>query len=106
MIKMRNPWASELYHGPWCDDCDEWNTTGADTVTRTAADDGVFFMDLDTYMTTFDVTHFTRDTSEAGWSEDHFLMLDDNTQRENPGSFFYCGSECTKHKLKIRSDVD
>ena len=25
LVKMRNPWASELYFGPWKDGGNEWN---------------------------------------------------------------------------------
>ena len=24
LVRLRNPWGAEQYHGPWCDSCDEW----------------------------------------------------------------------------------
>ena len=24
LVKLRNPWGSETYKGPWCDSCHEW----------------------------------------------------------------------------------
>ena len=32
-------------------------------------------------------------------------MLDDNSAAERPGSFPWCGAECTRHKLTFKSSV-
>lgn len=103
---MRNPWASELYTGSWCDGCVEWDSVSDSDKAELGyehADDGVFFMPIDLYHETFDNTHFSRDIHD--WSNDYFLMLDDNSQADNPGDFYYCGAECTKHNLTITTDV-
>jgi len=77
-VKMRNPWASEKYHGVWSDGSSEWNSVTAEDIATagyTEDDDGVFFMPLSLFYTTFTYTHFTHDTT--GWSSDYFLMLND-----------------------------
>ena len=96
LIKMRNPWASELYTAAWCDDCSEWNNVSQadkDRVGYTNNDDGVFFMPLSLYFSTFTWTHFTHDVTD--WHSSYFLMLDDQTQADHPGDFYYCGATCT-----------
>ena len=60
-------------------------------------------MPLSAYFNTFTYTHFTKDVTD--WSSDHFLMLGDDTHNENPGSFYYCGDDCTKHTLIISTTV-
>jgi len=106
LVKMRNPWASELYYADWCDSCDEWNNIpqeDKDAVGFTNADDGVFFMPMQLYYDTFGWTHVTHDVQD--WYSDYFLMLDDNTHSDNPGDNYYCGSTCTKHTLTLTSTV-
>ena len=101
---MRNPWSTEKYHGVWSDASDEWKDASESDKTAagfTEADDGVFFMPLSLFYSTFTWTHFTHDTT--GWSSDYFLMLDDQTN--SPGTFYYCGSECTKHTVTVESDT-
>ena len=52
LVKMRNPWGSELYTGPYCDDCDEWNDVSQeikDTLSFTEDNDGVFYMTIEDY---------------------------------------------------------
>lgn len=84
LVKMRNPWASELYTGAWCDKCSEWNDVTKDEAGWVDADDGMFFMSISAFHTTFDYTHVTEDVGD--WSSDHFLMLNDDTQSANPGT--------------------
>ena len=107
LIKMRNPWASELYHAAWCDGCPEWNDISQadkDRVGYTNNDDGVFFMPLSLYFSTFTWTHFTHDVTD--WHSSYFLMLDDQTQADHPGDFYYCGETCTKHTLTLSTEVE
>ena len=111
LVKMRNPWASELYDAAWCDACPEWNNISQadkDLAGFTVADDGVFFMPIQLYKDTFSWTHFTHDVQD--WYSDYFLMLDDNTltndTTNNVGDNYYCGSVCTKHTLTLTSTVE
>lgn len=104
LVKMRNPWASELYTGAWCDDCSEWDETSKVTAGWVDADDGVFFMPLNNFKSTFDYTHVTEDVGD--WHEDHFLMLNDQYHDSDPGTQdWICGSSCTTHTLVVSSDV-
>ena len=61
-------------------------------------------MPLSLYFTTFTWTHFTHDVTD--WHSSYFLMLDDQTQADHPGDFYYCGATCTKHTLTLSSDVE
>jgi len=45
-LKVRNPWGSEQYVGPYSD----------------SVNDGTFFTDIDTYMSEFDGTYIHTDT--------------------------------------------
>ena len=56
-------------------------------------------MPLALFHKTFTWTHFTHDTT--GWSSDYFLMLNDET--DSPGTFWYCGSSCTRHTVTVSS---
>jgi len=40
IVKMRNPWGSEKYHGPWSDHSDLWTKEWADQVGLKEKDDG------------------------------------------------------------------
>ena len=107
---MRNPWDKEDFRGDWSDKCPKWTDkfkaeVRADPhVTHWKDDkwDGVFFMSYDDYFRSFRLTRVSLDTSSMG--ESHFLMLND--QLDSPGSWPFCGSECTRHMLTLTSEVD
>ena len=64
LVKMRNPWASEKYSAKWCDSCAEWadvSQADKDRIGFKKADDGIFYMPLDLFKSTFDYTDFTFD---------------------------------------------
>mgnify|MGYP001036233403 CR=1 FL=1 len=46
LVKIRNPWASEMYTGPWSDKSDLWTEDFKKQVNMTVANDGVFYMAL------------------------------------------------------------
>lgn len=100
---MRNPWASELYTGAWCDKCSEWNDQSKREAGWVDKDDGVFFMPLANYHSTFANTHFTKNITN--WYNDYYLMINDQKHDTNPGRRSWCGSQCTRHELYISSDV-
>lgn len=54
LLKLRNPWGSETYKGPWRDDDPQWTDEFKKMAKLVVADDGIFHMTVDTY-----VTHFT-----------------------------------------------
>lgn len=50
LIKMRNPWGSEGYNGPWSDkDHARWTDDLKAQVGHTHADDGVFLLPVETF---------------------------------------------------------
>ena len=49
LIHVRNPWGKEKYHGPWSDKSDLWTPALRAEAGLAAADDGEFYIDIDTY---------------------------------------------------------
>lgn len=47
LVKMRNPWASETYKGPWSDKSKKWTKAYKEQVNHKKANDGIFYMDFD-----------------------------------------------------------
>ena len=46
LIKMRNPWGTEKYSGPWNDDDERWTPTLLQEAGHIRADDGIFYMPI------------------------------------------------------------
>lgn len=53
LAKLRNPWAQEMYTGPWRDDDPNWTAKMKAQVNLTVANDGAFWMEYDTYFNYF-----------------------------------------------------
>jgi hypothetical protein len=53
-MRIRNPWRSENYTGPWCDSDPRWTDSYKEQVDYLDRDDGVFFMDMDTFKDGFE----------------------------------------------------
>ena len=53
LAKLRNPWSSESYHGPWSDSDSRWTAAWKEQVNLVVADDGIFFMDYDEYLSIY-----------------------------------------------------
>ena len=70
---MRNPWGSEIYTGDWSDKSDLWTDDLRKQVGSTETNDGVFFIDIDSYMKDFGGTEYAmyqdwhRDWLNAMW---------------------------------------
>ena len=100
MLKIRNPWGGERYRGNWSDESDLWtprlrrqvNAMGFGPVEENK--DGLFFMDLDSFMENF--VNLTINKNTQGWSHAYFMKLDDKTQAENDGKIY--------HELTITND--
>ena len=71
MVKIRNPWGSEDYTGPYSDG--KLTTAQKTELGHVSKDDGVFFMDIATFQADFSDVQFalyedwTVDTQEATW---------------------------------------
>ena len=106
LFKMRNPWGSELYGGPWSDNWSGWTDEYHDQLpeTHVFANDGVFYIDLDSYMINFSRTQVNQDTS--GWNLKWFLMIDDPADAANNTDECGSGATCTKHQIRITNNGD
>jgi len=54
VVKMRNPWSSENYVGPYSDSSDLWTQAQKDQVGLVVADDGIFYMPISGFKIAFD----------------------------------------------------
>ena len=63
--------------------------------------DGLFYMGIDEYLEHMDFTYINYDTTN--WYHAYFMMWDDPGVQN--GNTFYCGEECTQHKLIVKSSV-
>ena len=100
LVKVRNPWGSEQYKGPWCDTCKEWDKVSKeikDKLNFSAADDGVFYITIEDYHKGFESTEINFDVS-SGWFGDHYLYLNDEDRKDATSGFCY---NCTRHEFKV-----
>lgn len=61
LAKIRNPWNKESYNGPWRDDDSRWTAAWKKQVNLQIANDGIFHMEYDTYISyfsDFDVAYY------------------------------------------------
>ena len=99
LIKVRNPWGSEQYHGPWSRQDEIWNNEELKKEIEDAMGDantsneGIFYMDIKSYRENFQLSCINEDTSS--WFFDYFLMLEDPSTSGN-----------TLHTLKLKNTAD
>ena len=77
LLKLRNPWGAEQYSGDWSDESELWTQWARDEVGAYVANDGIFFMDLDSFKNNFNWVTVNYDTYD--WHHDYFLALDDES---------------------------
>ena len=107
LMQVRNPWGSEQYSGPWSDNWSGWTSHDIDAVNAAftgnggtgheVSGNGLFFIDLDSYMVNFSTTQINQDTSN--WALKYFLMHDDPNDLENKAAAECTG--CVKHQINI-----
>ena len=103
LVKIRNPWGSEGYTGPWSDESDLWtDELAAEVNLENNMEDGFFFCDIDTFMSSFDFAIVNYETE--GKHRGSFLMLDDDLSTAADAGF--CKGKCANHTIKITSEVD
>ena len=56
LVQLRNPWGSHEWKGQWSDDWEGWTPELRSTLKETSADDGIFFMDFEDYITYYQAT--------------------------------------------------
>lgn len=59
IAKVRNPWNAETYKGPWSDKSSLWTDKLKKEVNMVDADNGIFYMPYEKYITTFWQTAFS-----------------------------------------------
>lgn len=103
LLRIRNPWGKEDYHGPFGDeDTRNWDPTLQAQVSYVNDNDGTFFIDIGTYKAEFASTSIHLDTSNMTHS--YYFIKDDASARKAEGP--YCGfnnCQSTLHQFKVRS---
>ena len=88
LYKIRNPWGTEGYKGPYSDsDTANWDMSLQNAVGYYNKDDGFFFIDAQTYHAEYGATSVHVDTTNM--KQSYFLVKDDVSTRNADGPF--CG---------------
>jgi hypothetical protein len=105
LFKMRNPWATEKYSGPWADKSSEWDSVETSVkadVGYSDADDGIFFIPMNIFKSDFAVLDVVAELSEE--FSDRFLMLDDTrTEDASYGATIFPNN--VRHNFTLHSAV-
>jgi len=108
LIRIRNPWGYEFYQGPWNDSSPDWSESLKSQVNYIDDNDGIFFIDYETFHSEFEGTQVSYDTTNL--KQAYYLVEDDDTAlRANSGTTF-CGSlanDCGsyRHEFTVSSPV-
>ena len=99
LVKIRNPWGKEDYHGNFSDKSDKWTDDLRTKAGAVNKNDGEFFMPIEDYHKYCRLT--TANYNIDNWSRSSFLVLDDdNTEKREGGK---CDNKCSYHKFTIKS---
>ena len=102
LVKIRNPHGKEKYVGTWSDKDPRWTPELLKELNHSLGlSDGVFFMDIDTYLAEFSMTRINFNTD--GWGNDYHLQLNDTSTGKGKRS--WCGKDCANHTITVRSEV-
>ena len=77
LVKIRNPWGSQSFQGAFSDANLLWDEKSKKEAGIKDENDGVFFTDIDTYLSQFSETWISFDVSN--WASARFLKLDDRS---------------------------
>jgi len=103
LVKVRNPHGVDSFRGRWSDDSDLWTDQFKQEAGFTYnKQDGQIFMQLEDYHSQVEETYVNYETND--WHRAYFMQLDDTSSR--PGSYPWCGSECTRHPLTLTNNHD
>lgn len=100
LYRVRNPWGSEGYHGPWSDKSDLWDEDTKRKVDYLDKNDGLFFIDHNQFHHEFKaaVVHF--DTTKM--KQAYYLVSNDASTR--PSTARRCRG-CILHSFTVTSPV-
>ena len=62
LVKMRNPWGTERFSGPWNDDDERWTDEFKKQAKLKKANDGIFYMavkDFKKAFTVYNIAHYS-----------------------------------------------
>lgn len=86
MLRVRNPWNTDNYSGPWGDSSSLWTAEyKAQVPYKSNYNDGVFFIDQDSFKTGFyyyQINHVHND-----WSHSYYEVVGDTTSELRTISF-------------------
>ena len=103
LVKIRNPWGADGFPNAYSDSNLLWDEQ-AKAQAGIKNEEGVFFVDIDTYLNQFSETWISFDVSQ--WANARFLKLNDKSQLQNPGIWEgVCGSQCTRHTMTLKADM-
>ena len=114
LYKVRNPWHSEKYFGPYSDlgigsnallDSDLlWlNENG---YPHEKANDGEFWMRSEDFYSSAHVVTYNPDVAALGWYHDYHLVIDDDGTGSEPGIWWWCGEFCSRYTAVITNSSD
>lgn len=75
LVKIRNPWGYDGYKGSYSDKSEDWDEESKKEAGWKDADEGIFFVDIDSYKQHFSETWISYNTQD--WATAKFLKLND-----------------------------
>ena len=74
MVKIRNPWGEEKYHGPWSDKDSRWTDENRTEVDLVEKNDGLWWIDAANYHSNFEFTQTNANTVDQHLA--YYAMFD------------------------------
>ena len=105
LVKLRNPWDSDRYTGPYGDD--NMTTAVANELGHSLdTEDGFFYMDVNDFYKNFSTYGVTYNVE--GWHHAwHLVLNDDGSDGGSPGQWNgWCGNTCTRYTAKVKNDFN
>ena len=92
LVKLRNPWGTDSYHGDWSDKSSLWTPELRKEAGAVDANDGIVHMTVEYFQANFESTDFIEDASKmfAGY----YLKLNDNAQTDPTNGIFCKKAGC------------
>ena len=103
LVKIRNPWGIEGYKGSYSDNSPLWDPQSKKEAGMETKNDGIFFVDIETYLLAFSETWISYNTK--GWATQRFLHLNDESLARGKWDEA-CGWGCSRHELRLKADVE
>uniref|UniRef100_A0A915PW01 Calpain catalytic domain-containing protein n=1 Tax=Setaria digitata TaxID=48799 RepID=A0A915PW01_9BILA len=69
VVRLRNPWGSFTWNGPWCDTWSGWDESSRQILLPDGPEAGAFWMPFLDFMQRFDSVEIAKVRSQQGWKE-------------------------------------